>query len=71
MATNTPEPDQRPAPVPWLQALGILATVALVWIDATNDGFDPPREIYLLLGAAIIGLGPTDAYQLLREWRRK
>lgn len=68
----TPPPDEPPAAVPWIQALGIVAAVAVLAIDAWGPpDFDPPWQVYLLFGAAIISLGPEQAVRLVQAWRGK
>lgn len=73
--TNEPDRKQPPHPppaVPWIQALALVVLVAVVAVDAFGPpDFSPPREIYALIGAAIIGLGPDSAVELVAAWRRK
>ena len=64
-------PEHPPAAVPWIQALGIVATVAVVAIDAWGPpDFDPPWQLYLLFAAAIIGLDPETAVKMVTAWRK-
>lgn len=69
---TAPTEDEAPPAVPIIQALGIIATVAAMAIDAWGPpDFSPPWQIYLLFGAAIISLGPEQAIRLLQAWRGK
>ncbi len=63
--------DDTPPAVPWIQALGLVAVVAVIAIDAWGPPeFEVPREVYLLCGAAIIGLGPEQFIRLIAAWRK-
>lgn len=71
--SKAPAKDDPPAPaaIPFIQALGIIATLVLAAIDAFGPpDFSPPRELYALLGAAIVGLGPDQLVQLVKAWRK-
>ncbi len=73
--TETEAPEHRdpgpPPAVPWIQALGIVATVVVVAIDAWGpDDFAPPWQLYLLFAAAIIGLDPETAIRMVTAWRK-
>ncbi len=64
--------DHEPPPaIPWIQALGIVALVAVIAIDAWGPPeFEVRREVYLLCGAAIIGLGPEQFIRLVQAWKK-
>lgn len=65
------DPRPPPAAVPWIQALGIVAVVVVAAIDALVPEFEPPRELYAVLAAAIVGVGPEHLVRIVQAWRRR
>lgn len=69
-----PEPKKDPEPpatIPWIQALGVVGVLGLATIDAFGPpDFTVPREAYLLMGAAIVSLGPEQLVQIIKAWRK-
>lgn len=73
MAIEKKEGDDHPHPaaVPWLQGLGIVAALITGTLQAFVPDFDPPKELYYLFGAAIVGLDREYTVRIIRAVRGK
>ena len=66
------ENDGPPPGARWVQALAIVAIVAVVAIDAWGPSeFMSSRELYAVLGAAALGLSARDLIALIDAWRKR
>ncbi len=66
-----PAPQHHPAAVPWLQGLGIIAALITGCLQAFVPEFDPPKELYYLFGAAIVGLDREYTVRIVNAIRGK
>lgn len=60
-----------PAAVPWLQGLGIVAALVTGCLQAFVPDFEPPKELYYLFGAAIVGLDREYTVRIVNAVRGK